>query len=121
MRSLRAVLHSPAVGEGAVFGQDDHAVADHAVGGFFALLDAAVVGDLGLLADAAVLVHDRAVDQRLVADAHQRAAFAPVAAHRRLRLVLVRAHDDGVADGHAPADAAADADHAVLDHRARAH
>ena len=65
-------LHPPVVGQNRALLDAGNAVADHGFRRFFARIDARVVGDPHVAADAAVLVDDRAFDHRAGADARQR-------------------------------------------------
>ena len=72
------ILHPS--GSGGALRHDDDAVADHAVGGFLGVVDALLVDDADVAADAAVLVDDGAFDVRAFADAQRRIAVGAVRA-----------------------------------------
>src|SRR5271170_4028338 len=57
-------LQRPAIRQRGSLGNDEDAVADHAVGRFFAVFEAFAVDRTDIGADAAVLVDDRAFDVR---------------------------------------------------------
>src|SRR5688572_26318053 len=97
----------PVVGEHGVLGNDDDAVADHALGRLGTLLKLPVVGDPHVAADAAVLVDNRSLDVRVVADAQGRLAAGGIAGAILRTLIVVVAQQHAVADGDVAADAAA--------------
>src|SRR5262245_38548421 len=109
-------LQSESVGENTSFDHVGNAVANDA--GFFlaAVLDFLLVDNADVLADAAVLVEDRAVDVTAAANAERRLAGDHGAAV--VVIEIVGTHDDGVFDGDAFADDRAQADDAVFDRAA---
>src|SRR5438132_13645840 len=77
--------------------------------------EVAGVGNANLAADAAILVENGALNHRAIADGEAGDAAADVFFSFRVRLEIVRADDDAVANRDVVADAAAHADHGPLD------
>mmetsp|Transcript_13711 Transcript_13711/g.45106 ORF Transcript_13711/g.45106 Transcript_13711/m.45106 type:complete len:368 (-) Transcript_13711:407-1510(-) len=102
-------------GDDGVFDDDDNPVPDDVplVLGGEVLLDAVLVRDAAIHADACVLIDDGVLDGGASADADGGAARERLALV--LRLVVIRAHDEGVLDGAILFDARAEADDGVLD------
>src|SRR5436309_1398628 len=94
-------------GEHAVLGDDHHPFVD-GVPGSLGLDHALDVADHAAVADARVLVDDRALDDAVAGDAERSARRLPV-------LVIIGAEDDGIFDLRAWADLRANTDDRALD------
>src|SRR5512138_2699277 len=105
-------LDHRAIGDDAVLGDDDDAVADEVAVAVIVLM-ARFVEDLHAGADARVLINDGTAYVAVRADAHSRVAAIDVGLHLLNRLIEVRAHHQHAFEPRAVLDAAAYADHRI--------
>src|SRR6516225_7218374 len=66
-----ALFHAPPVGERGILDDDDDPVGDHGTRHFWRLLEPGFIADAGAPSDPAVLIDDRPLDPRAVADANR--------------------------------------------------
>src|SRR5262249_51904416 len=122
-RQFRHARTASGSDDGAIFqdgglGDHDHAVSDHVHRMLLGVLCAALVGHPNVSADAGVLVDDRPLDHRILANAEYRPAQPKILGMTAAVFEHVNAHDVAVSDGDVLGDPSPNSDHRVLDDRA---